>query len=1050
MARVGASSVPGLPLTCSNVSGRNHEFTFRLLGPVQVVMAGTPIPLARPQHRNLLALLLLDANRPVAVDSIAEALWGGRQPATATTQVQNMVSAIRRVLARIGPEAGRVCRVGAGYQFDVDETRLDLATFTTLVKQARTADNPTAVALLRDALRLWHGTPLADVSADYASAARESLVERRLTAVEALYERELALGHHAEIVADLTAEFVAHPVREQLAAHLMTALYRSGRQADALQTYRTVRDRLVDEHALEPGPALRDLQRRILTADPQLGQAPSRRHHVPPAPAHFVGRKAELDHIVQTLGSTASGRRIGVYGPPGVGKTALALVAADRLRDRYQEGQLFVELDSPGPAISGRDLLGILLRALGLPGSAVPDCVEDRAILLRGLVGEQGLLLVLDGVTGEDQVRPALTGQWAAVLLTSRSRLAGLDNTEHLRLPVLDPPAAVDLLARVAQQQTISDRPGAERIAQLCGGLPLAVRIAGAKLAGRPHWTASRMADRLADERHRLDELSIGGQAVRASLDVSYTMLGAATRRAVRVIGWLGQSIVDEWSVAAALGVAEPTATDLIEELVTAEFLEAARGPAPALRVHDLIRVFGWERFVAEETPDEPRAIAIRVAEAYLGVALLAEEQLARQGIHPCGRWPDRGLPRQVRPDDTRVPPDLDLIAWLTARRSGAQAAVRAAHREGLWAHCWALSRALTPLLEAGAHHDDWAALAGLALEAAGNAAQPGWLAAIEAGLGTLYHYQTRLPESRRSLERALAVWHGPADRRCAAYAKLMLAMTLRATGTDGGEYLLRQALRTAADEADPVLEVEALRCLAWLDRDAGRPGTAIKRLQRALRSVDDVPDGGQRLLAYVRHDLGVMQADQGERDAARASLGAALAIFERLDDRHWHALALFRLGEVDHESGSLDRALSYFNRARELFRELHDQLWQASALARLSTIHCELGEYDVADSLLVAAAAMADALGEGPHQAYIEVCIGELREAQGNYQEAADAFEQACRKLAPARRSRWQDRAKAGLDRVRRHRAKRSAAAATASSVAVSATRTCRAPAGP
>ncbi|HET6211953.1 MAG TPA: NB-ARC domain-containing protein, partial [Micromonosporaceae bacterium] len=706
--------------------------------------------------------------------------------------------------------------------------------------------------------------------------------------------------------------------------------------------------------------------------------------------------------------------------PPGVGKTALALVAAESLHTAYPDGQLYLDLGGLGTECTSRDLLGLLLRALGLPAGAVPDAERERLVLLRDLVGAQRLLVVLDDVAHEAQVRGALSLRWSAAILTSRARLAALENTEHVRLGMLDEPTAVRLLASVAADQVASEPAGAAEIARLCAGLPLAVRLAGAKLAARPHWTASMLAARLADERHRLDELRVGDRAVRASVEVSYATQPPRVQAAFRTLGFLGRIGIDPWLAAAALAVAEPDAVDLLEDLVAAQLLEAVGRPPVEYRMHDLLRVFARERFDSVDPPGHGNVVALRVAQAYLAVALRAEEALGNEGVHPCGRLSGRPVPDGVVPDESRVPDGAaaDPASWMAVHRDGARSAIARAYAEGLFAHCWALARALTPVLEAGGQYDEWLDVARLGRDAARQAGQPGWVAPIDAGLGTVHHYRADFAESRAALDRALAVWTGSTDQRLAAYARLMLAMTIRATGGQDTAPLLHSALDVGVAERDAVLEVEALRCLAWVDRDTGRADREVGRLRRALARLGD--DGGDRLRGYVLHDLGVMRTDRGEYAAAVRELSTAFDAFQRLGDRHWTGLALYRRGEARQSAGYPAEAIEDLRQARLVFRGLHDQVTEAYVLCRLGSAHTELGRYRIAEDLLGAAAGMASRRGSSRDVAQVQVAVGELREAQGDLLAALVAYEEAGAELARGRHNRWQERADAGRDRVR------------------------------
>ncbi len=455
----------------------------RILGPLEISDGARRIPLGAPKQRALLATLILRANRPVPVKELAERIWGD------------------------AAEAAR----------------------------------------LREALALWRGEPFEDVESD--SLRRDEagrLAEMRADALERRIEADLRLGRHRELIGELTALTAAQPLRETFRAQLMLALYRAGRRADALEVYQDVRHTLVNELGVEPGSRLRRLERGILVADASLGlegrdEEPSP-CALPPDIPHFAGREKETEWVLTLPPSESVPAVIAVGGMAGIGKTAFVVHAAHLLADRYPDGRLYADLGGPSerPMTPGTTL-DRFLRLLGVRPREIPADTSERAALMRDRLAGRRVLLVLDNAADEAQVRPLIPGTpGCGVLISSRTPLIGLEYAHTLELGVLGTGAAVDLLAGVIGRERTNAEPcDARTLVAQCGGLPLAVRIAAARLAGRPDWTLKRLTGRLADEHRRLDRLSAGDLEVRSSIAISHDALAPEHRRPFRLIGLL-------------------------------------------------------------------------------------------------------------------------------------------------------------------------------------------------------------------------------------------------------------------------------------------------------------------------------------------------------------------------------------------------------------------------------------------------------------------------------------------------------------------------------
>jgi DNA-binding SARP family transcriptional activator len=419
---------------------------FRILGPLEVVADGRPLNLGGLGQQRLLAALLLSANRSMSVARLAEAVWDDAPPPNARRQLQNRVATLRAVLAR-GGAANAIITTPVGYLLRIDPDQLDAARFDAAVARARsTADAATAIRLLRDALATWRGPAIAGIGGPALERAAAALDERRLTAVEDCLGLELAAGRHSQLVAELTRLVGEHPTRERLVGHLMLALWHSGRQADALAAYHRFVRLLAGELKLEPGPVIRRLHEAILRGEQDRPVPAGRPAQLPPGIVPFTGHEDALCQLDKLLSNHHGGTAVviaALTGPSGSGKTALAVHWAHRVRDRFPDGQLHVDLGGCGPGpIGPHDALAHFLRALGVPADDVPTDVEAAAATYRSLLADRRMLVLLDNAVAADQVRPLLPGSpGCLVVVTSRDRLAGLVATNGAHRIALDAPS---------------------------------------------------------------------------------------------------------------------------------------------------------------------------------------------------------------------------------------------------------------------------------------------------------------------------------------------------------------------------------------------------------------------------------------------------------------------------------------------------------------------------------------------------------------------------------------------------------------------------------
>ena len=937
---------------------------FGVLGPLQV--NGGNASLAGKQ-RVVLATLLLRANGVVPVDALIDAMWDDAPPPSARTTLQGYVKQLRQNAGlQIG---GRVVTRPPGYLITVADGELDLDRFTGLCDRARPladrGDWRGASGLFGEALALWRGEPLADVpSAVLERSEAPRLAELRMRAVESRVEMDLRLGRHAGLVAELRRLVSAEPLREGLHEQLMLALYRCGRQAEALQVFRAIDRRLRGGLGIAPGPELSRLHQRILTADPSLdgrgtpvdGEVPADAVTLMAAPAaaappvvpaqlpadtvDFTGRDEQVALLCGLLTPPPDRARPGavvisaVAGMGGIGKTALAVHAAHRLRDRFPDGQLYVSLRGATNPLPPSEVVARFLRDLGDRDAAIPAGEEERAARYRSLLAGRKVLVVLDDARDAAQVRPLLPGSaGCAVIVTSRNMLPDLPGATPLGLGVLGPDEALTLFSAIIGVPRAAAEPDATaRVLACCAGLPLAIRVAGGRLASRPAWTVAQLAARLADKRDRLAELAVGDLAVRASFAVSYAALtsgGAGARdsdgagppgvdpaRLFRLLGLPDMAELPLPAVAALAGQPAALVAVTLETLTDACLLES---PSPdRFRLHDLLRSYAADLAARTDRAEDRDAAIGRLLHWYAGRAVLAGQVLSP------GSSVGAFIP--VQPSDPAAALDPEEAHdWFETEQVSLVAAVGQAAGLGLHDIAAQIPVAMFNFFQRAPYTQNWLAVTATGVASARKLGDDAVLSFLLAKLGAAHAELGHSAEAEASRSEALA-----ASRR---------------VGDKAGEAVV--LTRIAIDLARQERFEEALEHLQ-----------TVLAIQAAL--------GRERHVGIALNNIGYALLGLKRHEEALEYLHQALALEQRIGDRGAQGATFGSLGDVYLSLGRFEEAVEHYRGARAAQhgtqREHADQ---ATILYGLATALGRLGREEEERDALLDALPILDRTGD-------------------------------------------------------------------------------------
>jgi DNA-binding SARP family transcriptional activator/tetratricopeptide (TPR) repeat protein len=1010
----------------------------RLLGPVELRTAEGPIAIPGRKPRTLLAALLLEPGHTVSVNRLIDVIWDDKPPDTARALIQTYVSGLRRALpARM---SDLIETHYPGYRARVPVDSLDRHAFETLVAQGRAAaaDSRYQVAadMFRTADSLWRGPALSGVTGNTLAAEAARLDELRIAVLEERIVADLALGRYDQLTGELSVLVRAHPTRERLRGQLMLALYGAGRAPEALSAYRDGRQILIDELGIEPGPELSRLHERILRSDPDLlSLAPGRLTvrgpdpeelrktqagpaepspataapvqpgtrlvpaQLPPDPADFTGREPEISQLVELLTGPRQGSTLCVVaGPGGVGKSALAVHAAHRMAEAFPDGQLHADLRGLAPSPpSPVEVLGRFLRGLGDDPATLPDSLDERVDRFRTHLADRRILVVLDDAASERQVRPLLPGgHSSAVLITSRSRLPGLAGAHLVELGMLSPDEAIALLTRIAGEERIRSAPqAAAQIVSRCGFLPLAVRIAGARLVSRRHWSPQLLAARLADEQQRLDELRVGDQQVRSAIELSYHTLPEPAQVVLRRLGSLGVPDFPLWLAAALVDVPVGAAELLVEQLVDAHLLDYSYVDSVGqlrYRLHDLVRIYAREQANAQESRADDVAATSRVAGTWLALV----ERLA--DLLPPGTFRYQPRSSVACPAYPEVV-DLALAnprAWLDTEQNALVRCVERAAELGLDELVVALASALCSSLYLAYNMlDCWGRTHHAALEAARNAGNTEGEAVLLAGLGQLRFEQDRFPEAREYLSNALAMFREAGHSRGEAATLSALGTACREQGyLPEAQHFLAKATAACQTLGDDNATGYCARIAGSIHLERGNFAAARAALDVSLAAYRRA--GSRRGEAQTLRTIALERRARGDLVSARHLCATALAIFEKLGDELSVAYCLRTLAKVRFRQGQFDEPLAQLNDALDTCRKAGDRWGEGLTLRTLGELYLTAGRLDEAGHHLDAALRIWDALDIPLFRARTLSDIALMCEARGAAAAAALARAEA------------------------------------------------------
>jgi DNA-binding SARP family transcriptional activator/tetratricopeptide (TPR) repeat protein len=959
------------------------EIELKILGPPELLAGGQRGTSISPQLWCVLVSLLMTPNVPVSTEVLIDRLWGDDPPPKARSTIRSYISRLDRALPQAGRDAIRISRQARSYALAVDSDAVDLHRFRSLRRQSEaigeSGETRQAATLLRQAEALWRGMALAGLPGGWIGRMRDSLEEELRSVTARRIELELALGRHAQLLAELAELSDKYPLDEVLAGHRMIALFRSGRQADALSVYRETRARLVAV-GIEPGLVLAQLHQRILRHDPDLAVTPAYRrasrqpqpNTLPPDIGDFVGRSTEIALLAEDTGPPDGCPKTWIVeGMGGVGKTSLAVHAARRMAQRFPDAQLYLDFrahDQLREPLDPADALGGLLTMLDVPAIRMHGTLSERAELWRGELASRRAVIILDDVIGPDQVRPLLPREGdCLVIVTTRRRHPRWAGVRRLTLQVLPEDDAVTLFTQVGGRPAERDPDHAARVARLCGCLPLAIRIAASRLR-------SGAVPSLPDLLDELHEPDIGqaedvSHQVQAAFELSYRQLTANDRRFFRYLGVSPCLDVSPASAAAICGWTQTEAQAALGTLTSHYLLEEM--PQGRFGFHDLVRAFAAARSASEDAEAEARLAVGRLADYYLRAVSHANMVL---------HGGEDGTPVAAR-------------AWLESEWGNALRVAQACGRHERKRRCADLVHALGEFLETGGHWDAALAAHTMALQACRDLGDlPGVArASFDFSLTALRTGQSEA--ALRHATEAATVFSTLGDRRGQAAALDRVGIIHRNTARFRDALAHHQeAMDIYRDAGDPAGIAKALRHAAGALAELGRHAEEMSCLREALEICCQIDD--LRGQAITLNNMGAAEERHGYHRDAMRSYQASLDIFSRIGGRQSLAILDNNIGLLHQYKGNYRAAIAIYRKVLAVYRSIGDLQHQALVLADIGSAYQSMDRFDEALAHYEQAASLGETAGDH-HVSVKALCgIADAHLGAGRLSVALDSYQ--------------------------------------------------------